>query len=115
MSATSPELRDLYWVNLSPVKGHEQDGHRPCLIVSPDWLNQGPSEMVFAVPLTTRFKNIETHVRIDPPVGDIERTSYIMPEQLRAISVDRLGKYIGTVPDDVLQEVREHLCMLLEL
>jgi len=115
MSIRSPQQSTLYWVDLNPTRGHEQRGTRPCLIVSPDWLNQGTSGLVFAVPLTTRQKDIPSHVRLDPPMGDLKKTSYIMPEQLRVISTGRLKGQIGSVPEDVLDEVRYHLRMLLDL
>jgi mRNA interferase MazF len=34
-----PERGDIVWINLSPLAGHEQPGHRPALVLSPKAYN----------------------------------------------------------------------------
>jgi mRNA interferase MazF len=47
---------DIYFVNLSPVKGREQAGHRPVLVLSVDAINQLP--LVVTVVVGTKGANI---------------------------------------------------------
>lgn len=58
---------DVWLADLDPIRGHEQAGRRPCLIISTDLFNNGPAGLVMIVPLTTRARNIPTHVAVTPP------------------------------------------------
>ena len=44
---------EIYWANLDPVKGHEQAGERPVLVLSQDVFNER-SGVVIAVALTSQ-------------------------------------------------------------
>ena len=59
---------EIYFVNLSPVQGREQAGHRPVLVLSVDAINKLP--LVVTVVVGTKGANISrdypTNVRIDP-------------------------------------------------
>lgn len=60
--------RDEIWLaDLNPVKGHEQAGKRPCLIISVDLFNQGASGLVVVLPITSKEKvlaAVEDRLRI---------------------------------------------------
>ncbi len=110
-----PSRGDVWLVNLSPTKGHEQAGRRPALVYSVDALNHGPAGLVITMPLTTRDKGIRTHVRINPPEGGCTKVSYIKTEEIRSISTERLLKLKGTVDSKTMAEVGHSLCTLLDL
>jgi mRNA interferase MazF len=112
VSATSPARQGEVWsASLDPVLGREQAGRRPVLVVSVDQLGTGPSQLAIAVPLTSREHDQRIHVRIDPPEGGVRSASHIMPEQVRAISRERLAERWGTVRPQTLGQVihRVHL------
>lgn len=47
-------LRDEVWLaDLHPIRGREQTGERPVLIVSTDRFHQGPAELVVVLPVTS--------------------------------------------------------------
>ena len=75
--------------------GHEQGGIRPALILSANRFNEGPRGMVIVVPLTTTHRpELDSfRVEVKPPDGGTTETSYVIPDQIRAISVNRL---VGT-------------------
>lgn len=53
---------DVWLVNLNSVRGHEQSGTRPALVVSDDMFNHSLAEMIIVVPITSKDKGIPTHI-----------------------------------------------------
>ena len=56
MPADAPELGDVWWVDLEPVRGHEQRRRRPCLVVSANEFNRVPHGLVWVLPITTDLR-----------------------------------------------------------
>ena len=107
-------LRGEIWLtNFDPTLGREQAGIRPALIVSDDFFNQGRSEMVIAVPITSRNRGIRSHVPVVPPEGGLSVLSYIMCENIRSLSVHRLIQRLGKVTPQTLSAVESRLHTLL--
>ena len=110
-----PWRGDIWIGELNPVRGHEQAGRRPVLIISEDNFNHGPAGLVYAVPLTTRNKRQPAHVKINPPEGGLERESFIMTDQMRVLAKERLSDYRGRVNPETISEVEIRLRYLLRL
>jgi mRNA interferase MazF len=111
-----PARGEIWTADLNPVRGHEQAGQRPVLIVSTDQLNHGPAGVVFVVPLTRTARTNPFFVPIVPPEGGVRRPSYAICTALRSISVERLGGAPwGAVSATTLAIVGDRLRMLLEL
>lgn len=111
-----PIRRGEVWLaNLSPTVGHEQRGTRPVLIISSDYFNQGFSQLVYAIPITSRKKNIRSHIAVVPPEGGLKASSFIMCEAMRSISKERLIKLMGVLSADTILEVQDTLRILLDL
>lgn len=106
--AKQGEVWDCY---LGEVRGREQDGRRPCLVISVDELSAGPGDLAIVVPLT-RTHRVATEVRVDPPNGGLQSTSYALPYQVRAISRERLKKRRGTVSTDLVRAVIANVHLL---
>ncbi len=106
---------DIWDADLEPVRGHEQGGRRPVLVVSVDPFNQGPAGLVIVIPLSTRDKGVRSQVPIDPPEGGLSARSFAKCEAIRSIAVDRLSRRRGTVGPVVMAEVEDRLRMLLNL
>lgn len=102
-------------VDLEPVVGHEQGGRRPFLLISVNQMNRSRAQMTIGVPLTTRDRGSELHVRLDPPEGGLERTSFAMPEKVRSISTDRLQRKLGYVSPDTVETVASRVGILVGL
>lgn len=115
MTVSMPSRGDIWWADLDPVRGHEQGGDRPVLIVSTDLFNHGPAMMIITVPLTRTQRTIRSEVPVNPPDGGLTARSFILPEQVRSISKQRLRRQLGTVNDQTMAEVEDRLRMLLDL
>lgn len=110
-----PSRGEVWRVDLEPVRGHEQGRARPVLVVSNDILNHGPAALITIVPITTKGRPLRSYLRIDPPEGALTRTSFIICDQVRTVSKDRLGRRYGRVSLATMTEVERRLSFLLDL
>jgi mRNA interferase MazF len=110
-----PKRGEIWLVNLNPTKGREPFGRRPALVISVDLFNQGPAELVVALPITSRAKGIPFHVPVDIPEGGLTKPSFIKCEDIRSISKGRLSKRLGQVSPVTLEAVEDRLRILLNL
>lgn len=111
-----PSRGEIWTADLSPIRGHEQAGTRPVLIISTNMFNHGPAGLVFVLPLTRTDRHILAHIPLDPPEGGVTARSLILCDALRSISKDRLhGQPWGTVASTTMLRVEEILRILLEL
>lgn len=110
-----PSRGQIWQVNLSPTKGHETHGIRPCLVVTVDRFNHGPAGLVVVLPITSREKGIPFHVLISPPEGGLTKRSFVKCEEPRCISKDRLVEHIGDVISSTMETVSGYLRILLDL
>lgn len=112
MTELKPLRGDIWLVNLNPVKGREQAGKRPCLVVSADLFNRGPSELVVVLPITSKDKEIPFHVEVSPPEGGLKLKSFIKCEDVRSISLERFSQKLGVVSTASMTMVEERLRIL---
>jgi mRNA interferase MazF len=111
----SKPLRGQVWlVNLDPTLGHEQAKTRPCLIVSNNRFNCCAADLVIVVPLTSKNKAIPLHIKVASARSGLPIESFIMPEQIRSLAVQRCVKLIGMVDEPVLAALEEKLKVLLD-
>jgi mRNA interferase MazF len=83
------------------------------VIVSVDQLNQARLGLSLAVPLTrTEFGNA-LHLPIPAAEGGLKERSFAMPEQLRAISHERLTRRLGNLRPRTLEELLQRCRVLL--
>jgi mRNA interferase MazF len=115
MKAPAPSRSDVWRVDFEPDRGHEQGRTRPALIVSNDILNHGPAEMVTVVPITTKARKLRSYLPIDPPEGGLAQASFVICDQVRTVSKQRLTKRYGAVSAAVIVEVEQRLKVLLDL
>ncbi len=55
------------------------------------------------------------HIRIDPKETGLKKTSYIMADQIRTVSKNRLIRPVGSVTPEIITEVEEAVRRLLSL
>ena len=109
-------LRGEIWlVTLDPTIGREQAGTRPALVISDDLFNQSHAELVVVLPITSKSKGIRSHVPVVPPEGGLNITSYVKCEDVRSISIQRLGRRLGKVTADTMEEVEKRLRFILAI
>lgn len=110
-----PNRGDIWLVDFNPVKGREQKGKRPALIISVDLFNHGPAELAVVLPITSKNKKIPLHVKVIPPEGGVKELSFIKCEDIRSVSTERLLTRLGIVSPNILLEVEDKLRILLGL
>lgn len=111
----APSRGEIWVADLDPIRGREQGGRRPVLIVSVDPFNNGRSGLVVVVPLTSHDKAQPLHVPLVPPDGGVVLPSWVKCEDVRSVSVDRLTRCWGRVDPETLQQVDRRLRRLLGL
>jgi mRNA interferase MazF len=108
-----PLQGDVYWADPDPTRGREQAKARPFVIVSVDQLNQSGLGLSLAVPLTrTNFGN-SFHLSIPASEGGLREDGFAMPEQLRAVSHERLSRRLGSLRPKTLEELLKRCRLLL--
>jgi mRNA interferase MazF len=96
---------EIYWADLNPIRGREQAGARPVLILSQDIFNRR-SETVIAMAITSQPQKAGFPLSFELPQQRLPKPSWVKISQIRTISTDRLGKRIGSVsPEDLNQIV----------
>lgn len=87
---------EIYYADLSPVVGSEQDGIRPVLCIQNDMGNQySPTIIVAAITSKLEKSELPTHVHIRTDGLKVE--SIVLLEQIRTIDKGRLDRYVGKV------------------
>ncbi len=97
---------DIYFADLTPVIGSEQDGIRPILIIQNNIGNHhSPTVIAAAITGYIKGKHQPTHVHLRAGGCGLSQNSTILLEQLRTLDKSRLGEYIGRVGKSKMKEV----------
>jgi len=110
-----PGCGEIWRIDLNPTRGHEQQGLRPCLIVSVDAFNSGPADLVIVVPITGTERGIPFHVEMNPPEGGLSKRSFVKCEDVRSVSKERLKTRTGMVTRETMEKVKDRLRILMDL
>ncbi len=101
--------REIWYADLNPVKGSEQKGFRPVVLISGNLLNKY-LQVVITCPLTTKIKNYKGNVILKPTKENgLKKKSEIMIFHVRSISKDRLIEKIGNITVDELNHLKHGL------
>ncbi len=99
---------DIRWADLNPVRGSEQAGLRPVLILSQDIFNER-SGTVIAVALTSQPQKAGFPLTLEITTAHLPKKSWVKISQIRTLSVERLGKMIGRVSPEEIERIVEGL------
>jgi mRNA interferase MazF len=99
---------DVVWVDLEPVRGREQGGVRPGVVVSSAEYLDIVDSLVTVVPVTSRDRGWPNHVQVDGPTG-LASPSWAMVEQLRNLARERVLRWSGSVDEATFDEIRLYL------
>ena len=95
---------EIWRVKLYPVRGSEQDGVRPCLIVSPNSMNKALSTVI-VIPITTSPKDWPTRVNLS--INGVASQACI--EHLRSVSKERFIEKVSPASEIEMASIRKHL------
>ncbi|MGA0588037.1 type II toxin-antitoxin system PemK/MazF family toxin [Dyella sp. KRB-257] len=104
---------DIYLVDLEPTMGHEQRGHRPVLVVSPDAFNR-LTQCPVILPITNGG-DFARRVGFAVPISGIKTTGVVRCDQPRVLDLAaRSGRKVDTLPAAILDEVLATAVTLFE-
>jgi len=93
---------DIWWAELDPVRGREQAGVRPVVIISHDVFNER-SGTVIALAITSQRPNAGYPLTYELSEGTLPKVSWVKISQIRVLSVQRLSSRAGRVdPEDLI-------------
>ena len=95
---------DVFLVRLDPTEGREIRKTRPCLVISPDEMNQHIDTVIVA-PMTTKGRPYPTRV----PVRFKRKPGQVVLDQIRTVDKSRLVKRLGKLDE----ATRAHVLALL--
>lgn len=105
---------EIYYADLNPVKGSEQGGIRPVLVIQNDTGNKhSPTTIVAAITSKEEKAKLPTHVEVGS--CGVERKSLALLEQIRTIDKSRLIKYVGELDGATVKEINEAIGISLGL
>lgn len=103
---------EIRWADLNPVRGREQAGLRPVLVLSQDVFNER-SGTVIAVALTSREPSAAFPLTLESKARGLPKRSWIKISQIRTLAVGRIGKRVARAPDEEVVQVIEGLNEIL--
>jgi mRNA interferase MazF len=99
---------EIRWADLNPVRGHEQAGLRPVLIISHDIFNE-KSGTVIAVAITSQPQKAGFPLTLELKSPILPKKSWLKISQIRTLSVERIGKLIAKASLEELNQAIEGL------
>ena len=106
---------EIWLVSLDPTSGHEQQGRRPVLIVSPEAFNR-MTRLPVILPITSGGSFARTAGFAVPLTGAGTKTTGIVRcDQPRTVDLAaRGGRKLETIPDTILDEVLAKIAPIFE-
>lgn len=105
--------KEIWNINLDPIKGREQKGFRPAVIISGNAMNDNLDVLIIC-PLTTKLKNYKGCLVLKKnTLNKLPQDSEALTIHIRSISKERLIKKVGEITDDELKEIKMGLIEIL--
>lgn len=111
---------DIRLVDLEPVRGSEANKRRPAVLVSNDQANASADRLgrgvITVIPLTSNVERVFPFQAMLPAgVSGLRVDSKAQAEQVRSVSVERVGPVLGRAPPELMRDVDEALRLHLQL
>jgi mRNA interferase MazF len=96
---------EIRWADLNPVRGSEQSGRRPVLILSHDVFNDR-SGTVIAMAITGQVPRAGFPLTLELESENLPKKSWLKISQVRTLAVERIGTRLGrATPEELAQAV----------
>ena len=96
---------EIRWADLNPVRGREQAGLRPVLVLSQDVFNER-SGTVIAVALTGRPQRAGFPLTLELQTTKLPKRSWVKISQIRTLAIERIGTRVSRIsPEEIAQVV----------
>ena len=103
---------EIRWADLNPVRGHEQAGKRPVLVLSHDVFNER-SGTIIGVALTSQEPAAGFPLTLESKARGLSKRSWIKISQIRTLSVDRIGQRLARASEEELARVVDGLTEII--
>jgi mRNA interferase MazF len=99
---------EIRWADLNPVRGKEQAGRRPVLILSHDVFNER-SGTVIAAALTSQPQRAGFPLTLELQSKGLPKQSWVKISQIRTLAVERIGQRLGKASLEELARIVDGL------
>ena len=108
---------EIWIADLNPKIGTEAGKTRPVLIVQTNLLNKIPHPSTIVCPITTNVQKEATILRVHLKKGmaNLHENCDVMIDQIRAIDNKRLIKKVGSLPSDLIDQIKENISVIIDL
>ena len=104
-NAYIPERGDIIWIDLDPRIGHEQSGHRPAIVISPQSFSER-TRLAIICPITTKVKGLPFEIVIKDGIID----GAILPIHVRSVDLlSRNASFQQKAPRDILNKTVQYV------
>ena len=104
-----PERGDIVWLNFNPQSGHEQQGKRPAIVVSPKEYNEKVGLGLFCL-ITTKIKDYPFEVKIE----NEKITGVVLSDQIKSLDWKTRGiEFISKENTNKIDEIISKISVLL--
>lgn len=110
---------EIYWADLAPRSGSEQQGRRPVIVISHDAFNQAPGwQSVIVVPISTstaQARRGPTAIALPAGAGGLKKASLALCHQVTTLDRAKLTQFIGALNQPLLGQVEDGLKAAMQL
>ena len=99
---------EIRWADLNPVRGHEQGGKRPVVIISQDVFNER-SGTIIALAVTSQPQRAGFPLTLNLESSNLPKRSWVKIGQVRTLSVERIGELVDSVSPEQMNLLIEGL------
>ena len=96
--------KEIYWADLNPIRGREQGGIRPVLVISKNIFNQRSGTTV-VLAITSVKPKVKYPLVLELDCASLPKRSWVKLTQIRTISKQRFGDYIGQINAAQIREI----------
>jgi mRNA interferase MazF len=98
----------VHWADLNPVRGQEQAGERPVVVISEDIFN-AHSGTVIAMAITSQPQRAGFPLTFEIKSAKLPKRSWVKIGQIRTLSIERIGRKITRMSPEELNRLVEGL------
>jgi len=111
-AAYCPKRGDVVWISFNPQAGHEQAGHRPALVLSPESYNRKVG-LAILCPVTNQIKGYPFEVIIPPGV---KASGAVLSDQVKSMDWKVRGaSLLYSLPETTVRQVLNKVGTLLDV
>ena len=99
---------EIRWADLNPVRGREQAGLRPVLVLSHEVFNER-SGTVIAVALSSQEPRAGFPLTLESNARNLPKRSWVRISQIQTLSVERIGRRLARASEEEVDRVVEGL------